>query len=737
MTSSIQKPRKIPLKLVLILPFMLQISAAVGLTGWLSLRNGQQAVDSLAAQLENEVIERIDQHLTSYLDTPQRITQAQAEAVRLGLLNLDDPNQLARTFWQQIQLYPSISYLYFAKERDGGYVDAGRQSSGRFVIEQTENYVAGNFYIYGTDNNANRTEVLSISPNYDPRIRPWYTLVKGASDSAWSEVYAMFPDNILAITASTPVYNDVGEFLGVFGADLTLSQLSRFMQSLRVGQLGQAAILERSGKVIALSTPEDPFRMSQLGAEPERLDISEVESPMLRMAAQHLEETHGKLEEVHAIEQMNFRVQGKASPTGKTERYYLQVAPYRDARGLDWLILVVVPESDFMTQIHANTQQTVVLSLIALGVAIALGVYTSQWISEPMEELREASEAIASGQLEHTVRSQNIREIDVLAQNFNHMTSTLKKLVMELELANTELEERVRRRTAELTNAMDELQKTQLQLLQSEKMSSLGQLVAGIAHEINNPVNFIHGNLSYASDYVQKLLDLLSLYEQTYPSTTANIHQTQQFIDLDFVREDFPRLINSMRLGAIRIREIVASLRNFSYPNETELQRIDLHTEIEEALIVLESRLKTAFPGKGSTIKVMRDYGEIFPIEGYPDHFNQVFLNLLTNAFDAVNERLATHTNTFPSYTPMIRIKTWMEEQKWILIGIQDNGLGIPETFQAKIFDPFFTTKPVGKGTGLGLFMCYRLIVDQYGGELKFNSVPHQGTEFLVKLPIL
>ncbi|MBD1910383.1 MULTISPECIES: ATP-binding protein [unclassified Leptolyngbya] len=735
MTSPVQKPRKVPLKLVLILPFMLQISAAVGLTGWLSLRNGQNAVDSLAAQLENEVIERIDQHLSSYLDVPQRSTQTQAEAVRLGLLNLDDPNQLARTFWQQIQLYPSISYLYFAKERDGGFVDAGRQQSGRLVIEQTENYVAGNFYTYGTDNNANRTEVLSISPDYDPRVRPWYTIVKGASDSAWSAVYTVFPESILVITASTPVYNEVGEFLGVFGADLTLSQLSQFMQNLRVGQLGQAAILERSGKVVALSTPEDPFKLWKPGAEPERLNLSEVESPMLRAAAQHLTQSFGKLEDIHSVEQIDFRVNGDATLSGQSERYYLQVAPYRDARGLDWLILVVVPESDFMAQIHANTQQTVVLSLIALMVAIALGVYTSRWISQPMEELSEASEAIASGELEYTVRPQNIREIDALAQNFNYMTRTLKKLVVELEAVNMELEDRVDQRTAELTKAMEELKKTQLQLVQSEKMSSLGQLVAGIAHEINNPVNFIHGNLSHASHYAKGLLDLLAIYEQSYPSTTSDIHQTQQAIDLDFVREDFPRLVNSMRLGAIRIREIVASLRNFSCLDEIDLQQADLHTVIEEAFIIVENRLKTSPQDKSSVVKVIRQYGEIKPIECYPSHLNQVFLNLFTNAFDAIGERLAFTANAYPPYIPEIRIKTWMEDQRWIRISIQDNGSGIPEKFQAKLFDPFFTTKPVGRGTGLGLFMCYRIVVDQYGGELIFTSVPEVGTEFIIKLP--
>ncbi|MEO1144946.1 MAG: ATP-binding protein [Cyanobacteria bacterium J06638_22] len=723
--------RKISLRAVLVIPFVLQISAAAGLTGWLSMRNGERAVDNLAAQLETEIAERIEQHLDSYLDVPRKINASNYEAVRLGLLDVTSAEQLSRTFWQQIRIHETLSYIYFAKDADGGYVDAGRQSDGQLVIEQTRDYVAGDFMIFATDSNANTTELLSVDPDYDPRVRPWYTSVANQYYPRWSEIYAMFPDNILAVTASYPVHDANDTFLGVFAVDLTLAGLTRFLQQLQIGESGQAVIIERSGEVVALSAEENPFSQPDPNVEPDRIFLEDVESPELSAAANHLQGAFDSLANIHKAQQLEFEIEG--------ERQYLQVTPYSDEMGLDWLIIVTLPESDFMAQIHENTQQTIILSLVAVGAAIALGFYTSSWISHPITRFNQASEAIATGDLDQTIEPQPIREMDTLAVGFNNMTTTLNQLIQELETANDELEARVEARTTELRQALDKLQQTQLKLVQSEKMSSLSQLVAGVAHEINNPIGVIHGNLDHASDYVKGLLNLLHLYEValengTLTAADSTIQETRDDLDVDFVRQDFPQLLKSMKSSTSRIQNIVESLRNFARLDEAKIKYVDLHEGLDSALMILQNRLRRS--GSCPAIQINKRYGDLPPVECHPSQINQVFLNILNNAIDAIRDRAAAHPHSPSNLQPSIELHTQALEGDWVQVEITDNGAGIPYTIQSKLFDPFFSSKPVGSGTGLGLFVGYQVIVEQHGGELTFTSTPGEGSTFSIKLPI-
>ncbi|MBE9097945.1 ATP-binding protein [Vacuolonema iberomarrocanum] len=715
----------------MVIPFVLQISAAAGLTGWLSLRNGQQAVDNLVAELESEVSDRIEQHLDNYLDVPRQINASNHEAVRLGLLDINDAEQLSRTFWQQIRIHETLSYIYFAKEADGGYVDAGRQSDGQLVIEQTRDYVAGDFMIFATDSSANRTELLSVDPDYDPRVRPWYTSVANQRYPRWSEIYAMFPDNILAVTATQPVHDDDGTFLGVFAVDLTLSRLTVFLRQLQIGESGQAAIIERSGDVVALSSQENPFSQPDPEVEPDRIALADVESSMLSAAAIHLQESFDNFDNIHRTQQLEFQLEG--------ERQYLQVTPYSNEMGLDWLIIVALPESDFMTQIHESTRQTVALSLVALTAAIAFGVYTSSWIARPIRRFNRASQAIAEGNLDQAIEPQPIREMDTLAVGFNHMTATLNELIQELERANDELEARVENRTTELREALDQLQQTQLKLVQTEKMSSLSQLVAGVAHEINNPIGVIRGNLDHASDYVEGLLNLLHLYEvalekATLETASPPIKESRDDLDVEFVREDFPQLLKSMKSSTSRIQSIVESLRNFARLDEAQIKQVNLHEGLDSALMILQSRLRRS--GSCPAIQVSKLYDDLPLVECHPSQVNQVFLNLLNNAIDAIRDRVAACPDGPPDFQPRLDVCTQKLEGGWVQVQITDNGAGIPYDIQSKLFDPFFSSKPVGSGTGLGLFVGYQVIVEQHGGELTFTSTPGEGSAFSIKLPI-
>jgi two-component system NtrC family sensor kinase len=266
-------------------------------------------------------------------------------------------------------------------------------------------------------------------------------------------------------------------------------------------------------------------------------------------------------------------------------------------------------------------------------------------------------------------------------------------------------------------------------------MSSLGQLVAGIAHEINNPVNFIYGNLKHANEYTQELLGLLQLYQQYYPQPVAAVAAEAEAIDLDFLTADLPKLLSSMKVGADRIRQIVISLRNFSRMDEAEMKEVDLHEGIDSTLMILQYRLKAG--QQQAPIQLVKNYGDIPPAECYVGQLNQVFMNILSNAIDALEERdqmrSAQEVEANPS---QILIQTEMADLERVRIRIADNGPGMSVAVRQHLFDPFFTTKPVGKGTGLGMSISYQIVTEKHGGSLHCASEIGQGAEFVIEIPI-
>jgi two-component system, NtrC family, sensor kinase len=311
----------------------------------------------------------------------------------------------------------------------------------------------------------------------------------------------------------------------------------------------------------------------------------------------------------------------------------------------------------------------------------------------------------------------------------------LHSLTKQLAEQNLILEQRVAERTAELNQAVDELKKAQVQLIQNEKLSSLGQLLAGVAHEINNPVNFIYVNLIHASEYIQQILEILQLYRKHCPNPAQEITDKINASDLNFLIEDLPKLISSMKVGSERIQEIVGSLRNFCRTNEVEPAKVDIHVGIENTLMILRNRLNTIPNCSG--IEVTRDYGKLPMVDCYSGQLNQVFMNILSNAIDAIEEHNCQRTVEEIRANPSkIQIRTEMLGSDWITIRIIDNGLGMNEDVFAQIFNPFFTTKPIGKGTGIGLAICHAIVVEKHGGQLYCLSEPGQGTEFIIQIPV-
>ncbi len=298
-------------------------------------------------------------------------------------------------------------------------------------------------------------------------------------------------------------------------------------------------------------------------------------------------------------------------------------------------------------------------------------------------------------------------------------------------IQQAELLEQTQRQKEALAETLIELKQAQSQLIQSEKMAGLGQLVAGIAHEINNPITFIYGNITYVKEHTENLFKLLRLYERDYPQAIGKIAEQTAEVDLDFIADDLPKIITSMSMGADRISQLVLSLRSFSRLDESEMKPVDIHEGIDSTLLILKHRLQP--PGNSFAVEVVKQYGDLPPVLCYAAQMNQVFMNIINNAIDALEQSVADGTITAK---PLISISTKVISQNRILIGICDNGCGVPENMRSRIFEPFFTTKEPGKGTGLGLSISYQIIVEKHGGKIECVSESAKGCELWLEIPL-
>ncbi len=391
------------------------------------------------------------------------------------------------------------------------------------------------------------------------------------------------------------------------------------------------------------------------------------------------------------------------------------------------------------TLIHAEAIRfQIVVASIFLSVVLAtlIATYTTRMLTDPIKALTkvalQTTEELKFDMLAPVMTGD---EVGVLANSLNTLIQRLADYTHELEQARETLENRVEERTQELSQAIRSLQETQSQLIQAEKMSALGQLVAGVAHEINNPVNFIYGNLTHVNNYANDLLLLINLYQQTYCTTQPEISNLIEEIDLDFLCEDLPKTLNSMKVGANRIREIVLSLRNFSRLDEAEMKTVNIHEGIDSSLLILQHRLKSK--SESAAIEIVKEYGNLPEVECYAGQLNQVFMNILVNSIDALEKQYQEDSlKDSKNHPNSIIISTEVFQKNVVRISFKDNGSGMTENIKTRIFDPFFTTKSVGEGTGLGLSISYQIVVDKHKGKITCLSEPGHGCEFQIDIPI-
>jgi methyl-accepting chemotaxis protein len=573
-----QKKRRISLRLLLVVPFVLQIFGTVGLVGYLSYRNGQQAVDDLAGQLGNEVSRRIEQNLLDFVETPHLVNQVNADAIRAGLLNVQDSAAMSRHFWKQIQRFGSIGFIQFGSEQRE-FVGVERLADGSLQLALSNASTGFNYRTYATDAQGNSANLLNESGSYDPRMRPWYTASAEAGEPTWSEIYAYFASPKLTITAVQPYYAANGQQVGVLGNDLTLAQLNQFLQEIEVGESGLTFIMERSGDMVASSTEEEPFRRSNEGEEILRLPAVESEVPLIRASATYLNKTFGEIATIEAETQGSFEVDG--------DRHFFQVTPFQDERGLDWLIVVVLPQSDFAAQIDANTRTTVLLCLGALGVAIAVSLTTSRWITRPIAQLNEASRAIAEGELEQVVQVQGVDELGELAHSFNQMAaqlrdsfSTLETTNLTLAQTNQDLEQRVTQRTLELQQAKEAAD--QAKELSEQTKEELQQRALQLLQEVD-PIR--QGDLTVrARVTADEIGTVADSYNATVESLQKIVSQVQAAAtQVDYATRDNEASVQNLSEEALRqAAEISAALHRIEEMSEV-VQAVALSAEQAEA----------------------------------------------------------------------------------------------------------------------------------------------------------
>ncbi|MEM6835568.1 MAG: response regulator [Cyanobacteria bacterium P01_C01_bin.120] len=739
--SVLSSARKLPLRTVLVVSFMLQIAAAVGLTNVLSWRNSQQAVDELAAQLSEEAATRIREHLQTYLLQSNLLQRDSRSNLFYGDVPLSNPQTVIRHFWHQLRASDGITSIYLGYP-DGTFLGVQERENGQTILWETTAETAPERITYRLNEAGERREAIS-SQFYDPRGRPWYQTVLNNRHASWSPIYEFASDDysVLGITLAAPIYGDRGKLRGVLALDITLEQISSYLRMLNISPNGEAFIIERSGDIVATSADEQPF-MTLESQEQARLQAVESQKPLIRETTQYLVEKYGSLRQINTAQQFTYDLEGQAQ--------LVQVVPFRDGRGLDWLIVTAIPESDFKGQIAENTRYTLLLCLLSLIVASVIAGITARWVAQPIHRLSVASKKLAVGTWDHPLPDGRFEELAELSHSFESMAKQLRQSFGQLEEHNQELQR------------LDKLK---------------DEFLANTSHELRTPLNGIIG-------LAESLIDGASgpQTRQTKGNLAmivASGRRLSRLVDdiLDFSQLQQNRVeIHPRPVGVREAADVVLTLSR-SLAREKKVQLINAVSPKLPPVLADENRLQqilhnlvgnavkfTEYGMIGISAQIMRCPGApvgpsqlpcICPRPSHlddilsvyqPDRVEQPSSPTTSNGYSDP-DRAAIATATPQTASQLATLNEPAENEAiaadptayYMAITVSDTGVGIPEDKLDRIFEPFEqadgSTSRIYGGMGIGLAVSQKL-VELQGGTFQVLSAVGVGSQFTFTLPI-
>lgn len=668
--------RQVPLRTVLIVPFVLQIFVTVGLTGWLSLRNGQKAVNNVSLQLRTEVSNNIQKEFNNHLEKIYALFDLAAANVANGELGAKDIPALEKFLWNMVQVEPGG--LWQLGSPDGDFVLQQRLENGQGIAKIRDQSSVPNRFVFALDAQGNHLKQLQ-SEKFDPRDRPWYkNAIKGQKE-LWTDIFPLVRSNkpALGLSLAIPVYQDLDKqnLLAVMSVTLDLENITSFLKNKnqQISPNSQLFAIERTtGNLIASSAIAQPFTIKNNQAL--RINSLESDNTLLRDTVRHLINSFQRLDAISTRQQLEVNFKGK--------KQFIDVVPIQDKRGIDWIVLLVVPEADFMEEINANTQLTILLCLLALIVATVLGVFTSNWIAQPIRRLNRASEAIASGELEQNISESSVQEIGALGKSFNEMSRQLKNSYQFLE-------QRVEERTAELVIAKEKAD------VANQAKSTF---IANMSHELRSPLNAILG-------FAQIM---------TRSQTLPREHQESVGI-ISRSGEHLLTLINNvLDLSKIEAGKTTLNPKNF-----------DLHRLLDDIHDMFQIKAEE------KNLQLLMEYAPNLPRYVRTDDIKlrQVLINLINNGLKftqsgGVSIRGDVRETVLSSHT--------------LHFEIEDSGAGIAPEELGNLFEAFTQTetgKQAQEGTGLGLPIS-RQFVRLMGGDITVKSQVGQGTTFLFDIQV-
>ena len=672
--------RNLSLQNIITLPFLLQIFITVSLVGYFSWRNGEQAVNNVTRQLRSEVTAGVKQHLKDYLKTPHLIVRLKQNSLRTEQLNIDNFPAIRQDFWSTIQLLDTVRAIYLGDET-GKFIYT-KQEADKLYSKEVERSPRRETYLL---DNLGQKQALVIVDEYDPRLRPWYIKTLETQRNNWSEIYT-FTGGELGITAAGLLRDSQGEFQGIIGVDLVLSGIDRFLQNIEISENGQVFILEQNGYLVATSTKEQPFTYDPTTDRERRLRGIDSQSLLVKETTAHITQHFRSLYSIKDSTQLEYKL--------NNENQLVQIVPYQDDLGLDWLIVVVMPEADFMGEIEANTLNTIWLCLTALAIATICGIYTSRRIAQPITKLSDVTSIIAksakakntSTSLYPVIKAKNTKELRSLAESFNEMVIQLKYAFRELENANTTLENRVQQRTEDLAIALEAADTANL---------AKSEFLAKMSHELRTPLHAILG-------FTQVALQDDSLSPQ----------KKENLLTVKRSGEHLLTLIDDL----LKMSQIEAGLLS------TNLKFFDLH--------LLLSNLAKMFQLKASAKNISLTFNlpPSLPqqIKTDPVKLNQILINLIDNGIKFSDQGEVS-----------LNLKLLTKgDSAFLAFAIADTGHGISPSQLKSIFVPFVHTQYSDlSGTGLGLSICQQFVL-LLGGEITVTSKLGQGSVFRFQIPI-